>query len=160
MFNSPEQMQVKIDEYFALCDSATKKVILKDENGAQYVDEISNPEPYTIPGLAYHLGFCQRQELAEYARNYAEFSATIHRARLKIEAQRIKNCSDVDTKNSNGIKFDLTNNFNYKDLQQIEVIGELSRITECMLQVIKKYVPIDKQSDAVNEVQTAIDFQA
>lgn len=157
-FNSPEEMQVKIEEYFAKCDSATKFVVLKDEKGAQHVEEVPSPARYTVPGLAYFLGFCARTELADYARDYREFSDTISRARLKIEEQRITDGADPDTRNSNGIKFDLSNNFNYKDLQQIEVIGEVNRVINTMVQAIRESVPEELQTGIIGKIQAAIDF--
>ena len=158
LFNSPEEMQVKIEEYFKTCDEATKQVLVKQENGSQKVEEINSPLRYTVPGLAYHLGFCDRHGPSEYATDYPEFSATIHRARLRIEQQRVQDGAAPDTRNSNGIKFDLANNFKYKDLQTIEIANAATEFIQMAMAVILEYVPADKRDEARNKLQTAIDF--
>ena len=89
IYQTPEDMQPLIDDYF------------------------EKTKIWTIPGICYHLGFDHRHALADYAEQYPEFSATINRARLKIELQRNERLVDGDTKNVNGMKFDLTNNFGW-----------------------------------------------
>jgi hypothetical protein len=42
------------------------------------------PEPATLTGLAYFLGFCSRQAFDEYARN-GKFADILKRGRLRIE---------------------------------------------------------------------------
>jgi len=121
IFKTPQEMSIKIDEYFKLCDERKKSVVTKESE----VIEIPDPARYTIPGLAYHLGFKQRTQLPDYAKDRPEFSDTISRARLKIECQRVENLVEVGTKNSNGIKFDLVNNWDYKDRQEVEHSGKI-----------------------------------
>lgn len=76
MFNSPDDLQDKIDEYFK-SGIKTKKVILK--NGTE--TEIPCP---TITGLCIFCGFESRQSFYAYE-DKPEFSYTIKRARLFIE---------------------------------------------------------------------------
>jgi hypothetical protein len=158
IFQSPEEMQVKIEEYFKKCDSATAFMVIKDKDGSQHVEEVPKPARYTIPGLAYHLGFCSRQQLPDYAREFPEFSDTISRARLRIEEQRITDGTDPDTRNSNGIKFDLSNNFKYKDLQTIEIATAAQEFITMAMRIILQYVPADKQAEARQKLEASIDF--
>lgn len=158
LFKSPEEMQIKIDEYFAKCDTAKSMQLIKNADGSTEYQEINIPARYTIPGLAYHLGFETRFGPSEYARDYPEFSHTIHRARLRIEEQRITDGANPDTRNSNGIKFDLSNNFKYKDLQTIEVATAAQEFINTAIRIIMQYVPADKQAEAKQKLETAIDF--
>lgn len=103
-FTEPEIMQKKIDAYFAECDD--------------------HGEPYTIPGLAYALGFVDRQAVSHYE-TYPEFSPTIKRARLRIERQRNSGLV-LGTGSAAGHIFDLKNNFGWKDKQEVEHSGNLT----------------------------------
>lgn len=98
MFETPEQMEPLIEKYFADCDAASR--------------------PYTMPGLANALGFIDRKSPAEYARKFPEFTATIKRARLRIEEQR--NIQLITESNVAGKIFDLLNNFDWKDKQELQ----------------------------------------
>lgn len=118
LYKTPKDMQLAIDDYFNKCDSKIKKVLSKDGNSTL---EINAPEPYTIAGLNYHLGFTTSNALADIAKDKEEFSDTITRARLRVESQRSGHLVNPDTRNSNGIKFDLTNNFGWKDKSETEV---------------------------------------
>ena len=98
IFQKTEEMQPLIDAYFQECD------------------EIA--EPYTVPGLAYALGFADKQSLIYYSKK-DEFCFTIKRAKFRIEAQRNKRL--VEGKgNTAGMIFDLKNNFGWTDKQSIE----------------------------------------
>ena len=101
MFNSPEEMQPKIDAYFAQCDIGAK--------------------PFTVPGLAYALGFSDRHSLHDYAAK-EEFTATIKGALLRIETQRSEKLV-AGVGNVTGMIFDLKNNFGWKDKQEMEHSG-------------------------------------
>lgn len=99
IFKSPEELEIKINEYFKECD----------DTGT----------PYTIPGLAYFLGFATRFSIIDYSKR-PRYSHTISRARLKIEIQRNAALVNADAKNINGMKFDLQNNFGWKETQEID----------------------------------------
>ena len=91
----------KCDEYFVDCD-------LREA-------------PYTIPGLAYFLGFLDRHSVINYTGKPA-FYATLKAARSRIERQRVENL--VSGKGScPGQIFDLKNNFDYKDKIETAVTG-------------------------------------
>jgi len=92
-FNSPEEMQQKIDEYFAYCDE--------------------NKKPYIVTGLALHLD-TTRELLTDY-QDKDEFYDTIKKAKQKImeyaESALFRNSQVA------GVIFNLKNNYSnyYKD---------------------------------------------
>lgn len=96
-YDSVEKMQKDIDKYFEECDE--KK------------------EPYTVSGLAYALD-TNRTTLLNYEER-EEFFNTIKKAKAKIEAfnERMLYSKDVPTV---GVIFNLKNNYNWKDKQEIE----------------------------------------
>jgi hypothetical protein len=74
-FDSAEELQLKINEYFK--DPPDKRKVVSDGN------EFELPI-FTVCGLAYFLGFESRQSLYAYEQKL-EFSYVIKRARLRIE---------------------------------------------------------------------------
>lgn len=70
-------------------------------------------EPYTIPGLAYALGFCDKETLGEYGAR-PDFSRVVKGARLRIESQRAVAVVSTE-KNPAGKIFDLKANFGWRD---------------------------------------------
>lgn len=95
-FRSSEQMQSMIDEYF----NQTLELEM----------------PFTITGLALHLGFESRQSIYDYEKN-GDFSYTIKRARLKIENYAE---SKLYTTTPTGAIFALKN-FGWRDKQEIDL---------------------------------------
>lgn len=96
-FKSKEEMQEKIDKYFEECKKEKR--------------------PITFTGLAYSIGL-SRQGLLEYKAK-DEFSDTIKKAREYVEMtleERLVGTSGIAT----GIIFNLKNNYNWKDKQDIE----------------------------------------
>lgn len=75
LFNSSDELQSKIDEYF---DGGAHK---KKYSTLAGIVEIPI---YTICGLAYYLGFSSRSTFYEYE-NKIEFSDNIKKAKLRIE---------------------------------------------------------------------------
>lgn len=108
LFETAEEMQAQIDEYFDWCDNRVTNVYIK-EMGDNV--PIANPAPYTMSGLALRLGM-DRKSLLNYS-NKEDFFPTIKRARQRVE-------QDVETrlmegKNQAGAIFNLKNNFGYVD---------------------------------------------
>jgi hypothetical protein len=95
IISNAEQMQTLIDEYFNMCDR--KK------------------EPYTMSGLAYHLGM-DRRSLVNYSHR-DEFFLTLKRARERVETYLEKALMEKDK--PTGIIFNLKNNFGWVDKQEI-----------------------------------------
>ena len=81
VFNTDEELQSKIDEYFK--SGIKKRTVLIGKAPNQYPLEIEVP---TVSGLAYFLGFCSRQSFYDYEKKEG-FSYTIKRARLFIEVE-------------------------------------------------------------------------
>lgn len=95
-YNSVEEMNEAITNYFKYCDE--------------------NKKPYTVSGLANALDLT-RQSLLNYEED-DEFFDTIKRAKSKIE-QFAEECLFVGS-NTAGVIFNLKNNYNWKDKQEIE----------------------------------------
>lgn len=95
-YKTAEEMQSVIDEYFKTCDEKGK--------------------PYTVSGLGNALDMT-RQSILNYAED-EKFFDTIKRAKSKIE-QFAEELLFVGN-NTAGVIFNLKNNYNWKDRQEIE----------------------------------------
>lgn len=122
-YKTVEELEAAIAEYFTYCDNRIKQVHSKE--GESY--GVSNPEPYTVAGLAYHLGFVDRHSFLDYA-GRDKFSATIKKARFKIEQDIERRMQDKDTFTP-GLIFNAKNNFGYSDKSQVEQSGTVEVIT-------------------------------
>jgi hypothetical protein len=121
-YKTPQGMQKIIDEYFDYCDNRLKQVHSKE--GESYA--ISNPEPYTMSGLAYALDM-DRKSLLNYS-NRDEFLPTIKKARARIEQDVERRMSDKDTFTP-GLIFNAKNNFGWDDKTLVEQSGAIQIIT-------------------------------
>jgi hypothetical protein len=110
-YGSADEMQVKINEYFASCWS-DQTTTIKDKSGKETSKTILvQIRPYTVAGLALSLGFCNRKALFDYNKK-DEFSNIIKNARLLIET----NVEELLLKGGgSGPIFWLKNNAGYKD---------------------------------------------
>lgn len=98
-YNTAEEMQEKIDDYFKQCD---------------YSDR-----PYTITGLALALDM-DRRTLLNYGEK-EEFFPTIKKAKLRVE-NYLEERLIRDT-SCTGIIFNLKNNYGWKDKQENVNVG-------------------------------------
>ena len=127
MFDSPEQMQIAIDKYFADCDRIT---YLTDNNGDIVCDNkghqiiVSGPKPYTSNGLALALGFCSRKSFYDYCNKNGDeekqqkYTDILSRARARLGNYAESRLFDRD--GSNGAKFWLaSNDTGWSDKQDI-----------------------------------------
>lgn len=117
VYKTPEEMQIKIDEYFERCAGET----LVNADGDTVYDKhgrpiIINDKPPTITGLALALGFNSRTSLLNYAARDGKegeaekpFLNTITRAKSRVEEYAEMRLFDKD--GANGAKFSLANNF-------------------------------------------------
>lgn len=94
-------MQQRIDEYFKNCDK--------------------NNKPYTLSGLALSLDM-DRRTLLNYS-NDDEFFPTIKKARGKVEAYAEER---LFYSNATGVIFNLKNNFNWEDKQELNHSGSIN----------------------------------
>lgn len=100
-YKTKEEIQEKIDEYFKRCD---------DEH-----------EPYTVTGLALALDI-DRRTLLNYS-DKDEFFPTIKKAKLRVENYLEKRL--IKDSSTTGIIFNLKNNYDWRDKQEIEHSGKL-----------------------------------
>jgi len=113
-FTSVEELQGRIDEYFAYCDSRTIEQVTKQGN----VVSVNAKRPYTLSGLAFYLG-CDRKTLYNYSQD-DEYFPTVSRARSRCEVFTEEQLFEG---NDRGAKFSLTNNFGWSDTQKLELTG-------------------------------------
>lgn len=112
-FETAEELQAAIDAYFDYCDNRIVKVFSKKIGD---VVEINDPEPYTMSGLAYHMGI-DRDTLINYGKRDG-FFGTVKRARDKVHADVERRLmEDAPT----GAIFNLKNNFGWKDKTEQEI---------------------------------------
>ena len=97
-FDSPEQFDAAVDEYFDLMGEFGK--------------------PVTISGLALHMGFCDRASFYDY-RKYPEFSNSVKRAHMLVEASYEER---LETNKPTGPIFALKN-MGWHDTQRTELSG-------------------------------------
>lgn len=110
LFNTAEELQLKIDEYFK--NGVKKRTVLIGKVPNQKAIEIEVP---TITGLTLFLGFESRQSFYDYE-NEDGFSYTIKRARLFIEKEYEE---QLQVGNTTGAIFALKN-MGWIDKQVIE----------------------------------------
>lgn len=109
IYKSADEMQKKIDEYFADCEGKP----LRDEDGHVLTDKYGKPvltgaHPPTVTGLALFLGFGGRQALLNYQGRKA-FKDTVTRAKARVEEYAESRLFDKD--GFQGARFTLERNF-------------------------------------------------
>lgn len=118
IFDTPEQMQAAIDDYFESCWGIIEITKGEGENRTTETRRVQE-RPYTIMGLALALNMC-RETLCDYAKQ-GQFSDIVKRAKqtveLAVEEQLIAG------KNATGPIFWLKNHAGYRDKQELEHSG-------------------------------------
>ncbi|MDE1867460.1 MAG: DNA-packaging protein [Thaumarchaeota archaeon] len=114
-YNTVEELEARIEEYFNYCDNKTKEV--HSEKLGDMI--LPDPEPYTMAGLAYWVGL-SRQGLIEYKNKNKEFSDAIKKARNRVEADVERRMSHKDTFTP-GLIFNAKNNFGWKDKTETDI---------------------------------------
>jgi len=99
LFQSPEAFEAKANAYFA---------------------QITSEERPTLAGLCFFMGFCDKDSFSNYATYGEEFSRTIKRTQLRIEADRHNRLIGKDTFTP-GVIFDLKNNHGWVDRQEVAI---------------------------------------
>lgn len=126
-YKTPEEMQEKIDTYFAEC----KGEIIYDAYGNPMIDKNGNvvregSVPPTMTGLALALGFATRKSLLDYQAK-PDFVYPVTRAKSMIERyteQRL-----FDREGVQGAKFSLSNNFEgWSEKQELKTEGTVIKI--------------------------------
>jgi len=132
-FKTVEELQEKIDAYFAACDPHTEDVtewvnardtsgqLKKDENGLNYLVEVSHKImteqiPYTVTGLALALD-TSRETLINYEDRVEYFDT------IKVAKERIQNYLELNLNSPSptGTIFNLKNNYGWKDKTESEI---------------------------------------
>lgn len=121
IFSSVEELQDKIDEYFASCWIQTS-ISTSNVAGA------ARSQPYTISGLALFLGV-NRDTLLNYQAKDA-FFGTIKRAKWKCEAYAEELL--VYGNNPKGVIFSLKNNYGWRNILVRTGSGDLPRVVHPM----------------------------
>ena len=108
-YKTPQELVEVITDYFKFCDKKQR--------------------PYTISGLALHLGL-STQTLRRYENDYGdtEFADIINRAKQVIEAYTAE--ATFDNRKFQGAKFNLENNFGWTNKQDTNLSGEVSNIVK------------------------------
>lgn len=138
-FNSPEEMQNKINAYFEDC----KGEVLTSKDGEPIFDKFGEPvivgaKPLTVTGLAIALGFTTRQALLNY-QGRGEYKAIIEAAKLKIENYAEMRLYDRD--GWNGARFNLQNNFRAWDADKPAQEGKKAPSINIICDIPKVQVP-------------------
>lgn len=156
-FNSPEEMQEKIDAYFADC----KGEVVTDKCGEPILNKYGEPvilgaKPLTVTGLALALGFTTRQALLNYQAR-GEFRQIIETAKLKIENYAEMRLYDKD--GCNGARFNLQNNFRAWDADKPQDNGKKAPAINIICDIPKVVAPdagsmesIDIDPQSVNDL--------
>lgn len=110
-FASVEELEQKIAAYFDSCYNA---------DGAL-------AKPFTITGLALYLD-TTRRTLLDYEKRDDEYSHTIKRAKLRIE--NFAEESLFTSKQTAGIIFNLINNYDWSNKQDVAVNGSMHNTTQ------------------------------
>lgn len=103
-YKNAEEMRVLVEEYFNICNQ--------------------NKIPYTMSGLARHLGL-SRKTLLEYKKKYGgEYADVIEEAKTRIE-EFVETCL-FKKSIATGVIFNLKNNFGWSDKQEVEHSGDVN----------------------------------
>jgi hypothetical protein len=139
MFQTVEELQTKIDAYFADCDPHMEErtewiyardesgKLKKDEYGLSYLVEVTHKvlteqKPYLITGLALALG-TSRETLLEYQER-PEFVDTIKEAKLRCQTYTE---GRLHTNAPTGAIFSLKNNYGWQDQTEVKHSGSIDR---------------------------------
>lgn len=115
-YSNPDDMQAIIYQYFEGCKSNGEG---RDKDDWKEAEITSDQHP-SIIGLCVALQLSRKVFIEYEARE--EFRNTVEQAKLEIEAYNVQRLYDSQVA---GVKFILTNGFNWKDKQDIEHSGDI-----------------------------------
>ena len=113
-YESPEQMQVAIDQYFKQCEAGKKTFVIRRGKEIEKTVRI----PKTVSGLALALGFSSRRSILNYQEK-DEFLPIISRAKLEIENDNLEGGFTGEYE-ARICALNLSANFGYATKKQIE----------------------------------------
>lgn len=117
VFETLEDLEKLIEAYFVYIEGDFEWKTGSDDDGnpKDYKEFTRYPENASITGLALFLGFESRQSVYDYEKKGDDFSYTIKRARLRVEASYEQH---LLSKNATGAIFALKN-FGWADKQEV-----------------------------------------
>lgn len=127
-FQTIEAMQKAIDAYFDKCDKRTKEVVVHGKDGGVFA--ASDPEPYTVTGLALALGI-DRHTLLDYETEGRTdpFGGKFHPT-IKAAKERVHHCLERRLYDGVGYGpghiFGLKNNYQWRDTHDHKHSGQVS----------------------------------
>lgn len=129
-FNSVEELESKIKDYFDYCNKENK--------------------PYTMSGLAYYLDV-DRKTIVNYTKD-EEYFPTIKKARDRVQMQLEENAL-MNISNSTFTIFNLKNNFDWKDRIETntENFEQINESLHNIANLINNPVE-DRTEDSINEI--------
>ena len=116
-YETVEAMEERIEAYFSTCDERVVRVVVGDKSNKELVD-VPRPETYTVQGLCVFLDLTMDGLLVYEKRD--EYFGTIKRTKARIEANKVTHLLDGDGYGPGRI-FDLKNNCDWKDKQELDV---------------------------------------
>lgn len=131
-YRKPEDMQIKIDEYFKSCEGE----LLRNDSGEIILDKNDRPvyigrRVPSLTALAHYLGFTDRRAFIRYKRK-PEFVDTVLQARLRVE-EALEELL-FERKSAEGAMFALVSKFGwsykskqYKEPLAVQIINQPMR---------------------------------
>lgn len=163
-FSSPEQLQAEIDQYFESCYGPLidwkKNQLVYDKNGEVVKVQV---EPFTVAGLAYHLGmptdmldritwgFYDDLDTTEEDKIY---SSLLKRAKQKIALYSEKRL--YDREGVIGAKFVLDHHFHVLGLKEEAEIKAIEKNLEYKMQELEMKKQMLDVEDEDNNIQITI----
>lgn len=130
MWNTPEELQADIEEYFQWADNHPVEIVYPARTGADNKPlTYEAARPYTVEGLCRFLE-CNRLTLLNYEKSegYEDFFEVIKAAKNRIAEQKVERGLSGVAPAAVTI-FDLKNNHGYKDTTHVEM-ENLNRLRE------------------------------
>ena len=163
LYTSPVTLQEQIDDYFTTCDKGRlKEVVTKKGDVITVTEQI----PYTVAGLAYHLGFASTQSLFDYSNrneNSEQYASIIARAKLKIQAQRWDG-GLTGSQDAKIVQFDLMCNHGHNPAQVLEINQNVTlsvdQLTQQARSLLAQASPEQLRILGVDKVDDVIDVKA
>lgn len=113
--------------------------------------------PPTLVGLARAFGFTSVKAMEEFVSRHEDYEDVYSRAKMEVEDWLVGKASRVDTKNSRGIEFILTNSFKYTNAQVAQVQAAFMYLVEKLsTDIIPKYVDSTLIEDALAATRKAV----
>ena len=146
-YPNDKDLEIACNDYFATCDvGETVQIVRRGE-----AVDVKKAIPYTVPGLALHLGYANRHSIHDLKQDPLH-SATIKRALSSIENQRVAKALNGE-QDSRFAQFDLKNNFGYKDTQEVTNVNINITLTD--KEIDQRLAQLDNKARRVEGIKPA-----